>query len=198
MKYIITTAFLGILFTLSGATFSQSNVDKKIDEIDGTINKITITAEGKDYTFEGADAEKLFNRMKKSKSSSYVWHTSDDGISDKKVVFIDKDGSKEIVELDDDDADVFIVRSDDDFEWETDGIQKKVKVEVENGEKKVTVTTKENGEETTEVYEGDDADEYIEKMKAENDEFNIEIKSDSNGKKVKKIIIETEKEESTN
>ena len=86
------------------------------------------------------------------------------------------------------------MRSDDDFEWETDGIQKKVKVEIENGEKKVTVTTKENGEETTEVYEGDDAEEYIEKMKAENDEFNIEIKSDSNGKKVKKIIIETEKE----
>ena len=32
-------------------------------------------------------------------------------------------------------------------------------------------------------------------MKSENDDFDIEIKSDKDGKKVKKIIIETEKEE---
>ncbi len=60
--------------------------------------------------------------------------------------------------------------------------------------RKLPVTTKENGEETTEVYEGEEADEYLEKMKSENDDLDIIIEKD-NGKKVKKIIIETEKEE---
>ena len=55
--------------------------------------------------------------------------------------------------------------------------------------------TKENGEEKTEVYEGKEADEYIEKMKSENKDFDISIDKDNDGKKVKKIIIETEKEE---
>ena len=39
-----------------------------------------------------------------------------------------------------------------------------------------------------------EADEYIEKMKAENKDFDISIESKTDGKKVKKIIIETEKE----
>ena len=69
-----------------------------------------------------------------------------------------------------------------------------MKIEVEDGNKKVTVTTRENGEEKTEVYEGTEAEEYIEKMKAENDDFDISIESKTDGKKVKKIIIETEKE----
>jgi len=196
MKYLIAAACLTIIFTLTNTTYAQNNIDEQINKIEGSIDKITITADDKEYTFEGSDAEKLFKRMKKYKSSSYVWHTSDDESSHKKVVTVRKDGDKEIVELEGDDEDIFIVKSDDDFEWNSsEGMQKKVKVEVQNGEKKVTVTTKENGEETTEVYEGDEADEYIEKMKSENDDFNIEIKSEKDGKKVKKIIIETEKEE---
>jgi len=198
MKILITVFSLTFLLFFSNLSLAQESVDDQLKKIDATVDKITITADGNEYTFEGKDAEKLFQRMKKSKSSSYVWHTSNDGTSDKKVVFIEKDGDKEIVELDSENADVFIVKSDEDFEWETDGTQKKVKVEVENGEKKVTVTTKENGEETTEVYEGEEADEYIENMKEENDDFNIEIKSGSDSKKVKKIIIETEKEENVN
>lgn len=196
MKYLVTILSLTFLclFTFSNPGNAQNDVDEQLKNIDGTVEKITITADGEDYTFEGKDAEKLFQRMKRSKSSSYVWHTSDDESSEKKIVFIEKDGDKEIIELDGEDADVFIMKSDDDFEWETDGTKKKVKVEIENGEKKVTLTTKEDGEETTEVYEGDEADEYIEKMKSENDDFDIEIKSDGDGKKVKKIIIETEKE----
>ena len=52
-----------------------------------------------------------------------------------------------------------------------------------------------NGEEKTKVYEGKEADEYLEKMKSENKDFNISIDKDNDGKKIKKIIIETEKEE---
>ena len=74
-------------------------------------------------------------------------------------------------------------------------MRKKVKVEIENGNKKVTVTTNENGEQNTEVYEGKEADEYIEKLKSEHKDISISIDEDKDGKKVKKIIIETEKEE---
>jgi len=87
-----------------------------------------------------------------------------------------------------------IVKTDGDFDDVSDGIQKKVKVEVEDGNKTVTVTTKENGEEKTEVYTGKEADEYIEKMKAENKDFDISVESKSDNKKVKKIIIETNKD----
>ena len=195
MKYLFTTLSLSMvcIFTISNSSFAQSDLDDEIKKIDGSVNKITITSNGNEYTFEGEDAEKLFKRMKSSKSQSFAWHSSDDASKKKKIVIVEKDGDKEVIELEGEDADVFIVKSDDDFEWETDGTQKNVKVEIENGEKKVSVTTKENGEETTEVYEGKEADEYIEKMKSENDDFDIEIKSDSNDKKVKKIIIETEK-----
>jgi len=196
MKCLVTILSLTFvyLFTFSNSGNAQNDVEEELKNIDGTVEKITITADGEEYTFEGEDAEKLFKRMKSSKSKSFAWHTSDDGSVKKKIVIVEKNGDKEVIELDGEDEDVFIIKSDDDFEWNTDGLQKKVKVEIENGEKKVTVTTKENGEGTTEVYEGDEADEYIEKMKNENDDFDIEIKSDGDGKKVKKIIIETEKE----
>lgn len=200
MKYLLTILTLTFiyLFTFSNSGIAQNDVDEELKNIDGTVDKITITADGEEYTFEGKDAEKLFKRMKSSKSKSFTWHTSDDGSVKKKIVFVDKDGDKDVVELDGEDEDVFIIKSDDDFNLNTEGLQKKVKVEIENGEKKVTITTKENGEETTEVYEGEEADEYLKKMKSENDDFDIEIKSDSNGKKVKKIIIETEKIEKEN
>ena len=78
-------------------------------------------------------------------------------------------------------------------EGELSKMDKRVKVEIENGQKKVTVTTKENGEEKTEVYE---ADEYLEKMKSEHgNEMLIEIDEDGSKKKIKKIIIEKEKKE---
>lgn len=196
MKYLLTILSLTFvyLFTFSNSGSAQNDVDEELKNIDGTVEKVTITADGEEYTFEGKDAEKLFKRMKSSKSKSLAWHTSDDGSVKKKIVIVEKNGDKEVVELDGDDEEVFIIKSDDDFEWNSDSLQEKVKVEIENGEKKVTITTNENGEETTEVYEGEEADAYLEKMKSENDEIQIEIDDDSDGKKVKKIIIETEKE----
>jgi len=193
MKFILFAACLTLMLIFTTSNYAQ-DLDDQIKQIDGSIDKITIISDGEVYTFEGEDAEKLFKRMKSSKSQSFAWHTSDDGSNKTKIVVVEKHGDKEVIELDGEDEDVFIIKSDDDFEWNTDGLQKKVKVEIENGEKKVTVTTNENGEETTEVYEGEEADEYIESMKSENEDFDIEIKSDKDGKKVKKIIIETETE----
>jgi len=49
----------------------------------------------------------------------------------------------------------------DEEEIDDDGIKKKVKVEIVDGQKKVTVTTTENGEEKVELFEGEDADKYL-------------------------------------
>jgi hypothetical protein len=170
---------------------SQEKLDDKIGKIDGTIEKITITADGNEYVFEGADAEKLFKKMKRNQVQSFVWNSSDDSV--KKIIILDAASSDNDLEVEDGDENVLIIKTDKDLDDIDDGITKKINVVVEDGNKKVTVTTKENGEEKTEVYEGKEADEYLEKMDAESDELDIMIEKE-NGKQVKKIIIETEKD----
>jgi len=193
LKFTIFILSLFYLSTIGHSTMAQNDLEDQINKIDGNVDKITISSGGEEYTFEGADAEKLFKKMKSSKSKSFVWNTSDGSAKKKKVVIVNTDGEEDMIEVESGDDDVFIVKTGDDFDSLDDGISKNIKVEIENGNKKVTVTTNENGEETTEVYEGDEADEYLEKMKSENDDLDIVIEKD-NGKKVKKIIIQTEKE----
>jgi len=184
--------FITILFIANLS--AQENLNEKLKKIEGSVDKITITADGKEFIFEGDDAEKLFQNMKSKSGNSFVWNSSDDEAGKKKIIILDTDGEGDEIEIESEDDNVVIVKTNGDFDDVSDGIQKKVKVEVEDGNKTVTVTTKENGEEKTEVYSGKEADEYIEKMKTENDDFDISVESKSDGKKVKKIIIETDKD----
>lgn len=195
MKINLTIFFtiLILLLTISKSAFAQSELQEKINKIEGKVDKITITADGKDYSFEGSDAEKLFKKIKSSNSQNFVWNSTDDKTK-KKIIILNGDNDEDAIEVESGDDDVFIIKSDKDLADMNDGISKNVKVEIDNGEKKVTVTTKENGEEKTEVFEGDEADEYIKKMKSENEDFDIQLNSDKSDKKVKKIIIETEKD----
>jgi len=195
MRLKFATFFITLLFStiVSNSGFAQNDLNDELKKIDGTVDKITITANGQDYTFEGSDAEALFKKMKSSKNQNFVWNTTNDS-NKKKVIILNSDGDEDAIEVESGDENVFIIKTGEDLDEMDGGMSKKVKVEIENGEKKVTVTTKENGEETTEVYEGKEADEYIEKLKSDNDDFDIQIDSGKDGKKVKKIIIETEKE----
>ncbi|MBE0570785.1 MAG: hypothetical protein IH618_04500 [Ignavibacteriaceae bacterium] len=191
LKLILGCLSLFLIFANANA---QENVKEKLNKIEGSVDKITITADGKEYFFEGDEAEKLFKNLKRSSTHNFVWNTSDDKSGKKKVIILDADADSDEIEIESNDENVVIIKTDADFDEVSDEIQKKVKVEVEDGSKTVTVTTKENGEEKTEVYSGKEADEYIEKMKAENKDFDISIESKTDGKKVKKIIIETEKD----
>lgn len=190
---IILTLFS--FFVLIPSNYAQEKLKDKINKIDGSVDKIVITANGKDYSFEGNEAEELFNKIKKSTSHNLTWTTSDSDSGKGKVIIINSDGDEKVIEIESEGENKIIIKTDKDIDNDTNGIRKKIMVEVENGNKGVTVTTTENGEEKTEVYEGKEADEYIEKMKSENDDFDISIDKDNDGKKVKKIIIETEKEE---
>jgi len=169
------------------------DVDKKLEEIDDPIDKITITSNGKDYTFEGEDAQNIFNKIKNASttSKSFVMKYDDDDAYTKKIIIISSDGDEEVIDITGDIDDEFIWLGEDD--GELDELEKRVKVEIEDGKKKVTVTKNENGEEKTEVYEGEEADAYLEKMKSDNDNY-FEFKlDDESGEKTKKIIIEKKK-----
>lgn len=195
MKLTLAAFFIPFIFSfiIINSGIAQNDVNDELKKIDGTIDKITITSEGKEYTFGGSDAEILFKKMKSNSSHSFVWNSNKDSMK-KKVIILDTDGDEDVIEVESGDDDVFIIKSGKDLDDVDEGMSKKVKVKIENGEKTVTVTTKENGEEKTEVYSGKEADEYIDKMKAENDNFDIQIDHDKDGKRVKKIIIETEKD----
>ncbi|MCU0406714.1 MAG: hypothetical protein MUE64_07070 [Ignavibacteriaceae bacterium] len=185
--------FLSLFFILTNVN-AQENLKEKLNKIEGSVDKITITAAGKEYLFEGDEAEKLFKNLKRSSNHSFIWNTSDDKSGTKKVIILDADGESNEIEIESDDDNIVIVKTDGDFDDVSDGIQKKVKVEVEDGNKTVTVTTKEKGEEKTEVYEGKEAEEYIEKLKTENKDFDISIEKNKDAKTEKKIIIETNKD----
>jgi hypothetical protein len=190
MRLTLNTFFIPFLlsFIIINSGIAQNDLNDQLKKIDGTVDKITITANGQDYTFEGSDAEALFKKMK---SQNFVWNTADDS-NKKKIIILNSDGDEDAIEVESDDENVFIIKTGKDLDDVDEGLTKKVKVKIENGEKTVTVTKNENGEEKTVVYTGKEADEYIEKMKSENDDFDIQINSDKDGKKVKKIIIETE------
>ena len=173
-------------------------VANELPELADCFSQLSAIFISLEYLFEGNDAEELFKMIKRKSSHNFVWNTSDDDKSKKKVIILDSDGENEVIEITGEGDDDIIIKKHKDFDSDINGITKKVKVEVENGNKIVTVTTKENGEEKTDVYEGQEADEYIEKMKSENDDFDIIISKDSDDKKVKKIIIKTEKEEKNN
>jgi len=191
-------AFLPIFFLFGILGYAQEELEDKVKKIEGDVDKVTIVADGQEYTFEGDEAKSLFKKMKSglSKSHSFMWH-SDDGEfehHDGKLIFIDEDGNKKVIEISEngeDDIDIFVSK---DFDMdEHHEMEKRVKVEIENGNKKVTVTKTENGEEITEVYEGEEADEFLKEMKSEHgNELLIEIDEDGNHKKMKKIIIEKE------
>jgi len=163
----------------------------KLSKIEGHVDKITINAGGEEFTFEGEEAEKLFNKMQSSTKSSNTFIVKMDeegGEGTKKIIIKSGGGDEEVYEFKTHEGDHAVWFSDDD---NLQSLDKKIKVEIEDGKKKVTVTTTENGEEKTEIYEGEEAEEYLNNMKSEHGhEMLIEIDEDGNHKKMKKIIIE--------
>ena len=180
-----------VIFILTSTGFAQENLTDKLSRIEGHIDKITISAGGEEFTFEGEDAEKLFTKMQSHNKSSntYLVKVDEEGGKGTKKIIIKSDGDMdEVYEFKMKEGDNALGFSDED---NLQCLDKKIKVETEDGKKKVTVTTKENGEEKTEIYEGDKAEEYLEKMNSEQgNEIQIEIDKDGDHKKMKKIIIE--------
>ena len=173
---------------------AQSDTNKMLKDINGKVDEIIIKSEGKTFTFSGDEAQILFASMKEDKKMKHFEFITKDGREfsgdslHKKIIV------KKLGDDLDDDKDILVFVDENDLDnADIKMIEKNVIVSNEGDKKVVKVTINENGKENIEVYEGKSADEYLEKMKSEND-CNIKVESESNccDKKHKKIIIEKE------
>lgn len=187
-----------LLFTLIPLfANAQSDVNKMLRDISGKVNEIIIKSDGKVYTFNGDEVQKLFSAMKQDKKMKHFEFFTDDG----KIIKGDSLNKKIVIKkLNDDDIDtdedIRVYINDEDSDSTTEDvkqIEKKIIITNDDGKKIVKVTTNENGKENIEIYEGKAADEYLDKMKDEKEiDVKVDVDKDSNGKKIKKIIIEKE------
>ena len=186
MRTNFLTPQLLIMFLIAGLLFAQSDesLKGKIKNIKGDINSITISTTEGNVTFEGEDAKELYEKMKSRTLHKELKFISEDGDAhhfggNNVMVLKSKDGKKRIMKHKGKANKLMMFMSDDDDIDIIDG-KKIIKVEVddENGEKEITVTTNEDGEEKVETYKGKEADEYMDKMKDEHS-ITIDIDSDS-------------------
>jgi hypothetical protein len=158
VKLVAFVVFLALGFSLYAQ--DKNEFKDKLKSIEGKVDKVTVKVDGKDVVFEGKDAEKLIEIVKPGEGKKMVWISSGD---DEKVIHMG--GNKMKV----------YAFSDDDKELSSgDKLQKKVKVEVEDGKKKVILTTIKDGKEETKTYEGEEAEKMLKEVK-EAKTFNIQL-----------------------
>lgn len=159
--------FLVIALLLLGASLIVTNAQsdgkktakEKLNKLEGDVSSIVIKTDKGEVEFTAEEAQYLLKKMKVDK-----------------MIFSSHGG--EIIELDHgmfkgEDGNMIIIKKKGkgDFNWtsamsecEDDGTMKKIKVEVEDGVKNVTVTTTKDGEESVETYEGEEAEKFLESM----------------------------------
>jgi hypothetical protein len=126
MRLTLDTFFIPFLlsFIIINSGIAQNDLNDQLKKIDGTVDKITITANGQDYTFEGSDAEALFKKMKSSKSQNFVWNTADDS-NKKKVIILNSNDDEDAIEVESADDNVYIFKSGKDLSDVDEGLTKK-------------------------------------------------------------------------
>jgi len=142
--------------TIQAQDKKEDPLKTKLDQIKGKVEKITVKVDGKDVVFEGKEAERLVERFKGKRIEKRIRISDDDDMS----VF--------------DDDDCMMNSMSDGNDKEGEG-RKKIKVEVNDGKKKITVTTTKDGKEETKVFEGDDAEKYL---KDEKNATQVQIMTD--------------------
>jgi hypothetical protein len=200
MKKVLLLSFLSLFTTV--ISFSQSSIKEKLKNIDGKIDEIIIKSDGKEYSFIGDEVDNLFNMIMKPHHPKHFKFNFEDGkffkcdSSKKTIIIKDLNLNDDDIDIDNDDEDILIYLNDDNnLESDDVNIQKKVIVNDQDGKKIVTVTTNEDGKETVQIYEGQAADEYLDKMRDEKEiKVKVDVDNDSNDKRIKKIIIEKNKE----
>ena len=179
MKTKSLTISLILFFLAANFISGQDNksTKDKLDKIKGDVSKIVITSNSGDVVFEGEEAQQLF---KKIKSTKLHWISEgDDDIDidgENVIIFKSEDGEKHIIKHKGHGNKMMMFMNDDDKDHKIITVD----LEDENGEKTLTVTTTENGEEKVETFKGKEADEQIEKMNKEG-AVHIEIISDDDG-----------------
>ena len=134
-----------VMFFKKGMHSGDITIDVKVDDADGEkVVVIKKNVDGKEIVeeYKGEEAEKYLIKHSGGKHGNKF--ISDDG---EVTIIMEMDG--------------------DDFHWISEdsekNVMKKINVEVNDGVKKVTVTTTEDGNENVEVYEGEEAEKFMEK-----------------------------------
>ncbi|MCB9249917.1 MAG: hypothetical protein H6613_15865 [Ignavibacteriales bacterium] len=176
MKTKSLTISLILFFLATNFISGQDNksTKDKLDKIKGDVSKIVITSNSGDVVFEGEEAQQLFKKIK-SKKLHWISEGDDDIDIDGEnvMIFKSEDGEKHIIKHKGHGNKMMMFMNDDDKDHKIITVD----LEDENGEKTLTVTTTENGEEKIETFKGKEADEQIEKMNKEGD-VQIEIITD--------------------
>lgn len=120
---------------------SDKEIQIEVEEENGEKTLTVITTEDgeeKIETFNGTEADKYLDKMEEEHNMLIdvdIDFDSDKDISTKKIIVHSNDNNHKIEE--------------------------KVKVEVEDGKKKITITTTKDGEEKVKVLEGEEAEKYL-------------------------------------
>ncbi len=158
---------------------AQTSLDKKLKDVKGKVEKITIKTDSGEYVFDGDDAAKLAKRLKAKKEIKKCFITSDDdtivvnmpdfkGCCPKFDKFFNDSTFKHF-----------------DMHIDADSIMKSLPKHFHKffDGNSVTIITDEDGKETVETFTGADADKKIEEIKKSDDG-----KGDTK-KSVKKTVI---------
>jgi len=193
-KQLLFTAILALAISTSGFA-QEKDLKEKLKTVEGNPESIVVKTDKGTVTFNKAEAEELMKMLKSKKHAKkvIVFKGDEDACCDEdgdvdfeefsfpphKFKFLHNGGL---------DSNIRIDISDFLDSFGPNKINKKVVIQNRDGNKTVTVTTKENGTEQVEMFEGKDAEKYIEEHKSE--ETKDESSSKGMKKKVKKIVIE--------
>jgi hypothetical protein len=134
------------LFSLTLLAQEKEESKSKLDQLKGKVEKITVKVDGKDVVFEGKEAQKMADQLREKKKVRVIVDDRKEGKGDEEkgnVVY-------------------FKSRKDDgDFKTEKGDVSKKIKIEGNDGEKTVTITTTKDGKEETKTYKGEDAEKFL-------------------------------------
>ena len=194
-KQFLFAVILG--FAISFGVFAQEkNIKEKLKKIEGNAKSIEVKTDKGTVSFTGEEAEELLKLLMKKHATKVIvinddedfdWNEDNDVDIDEltlpshKFNFFHNRGL---------DSNIRIDVSDFMDSFGSNKIKKKIVIQNRDGNKTVTVTTKENGTEQIEMFEGKDAEKYLEEHKS--DETKDDASSKGMNKKVKKIVIEDE------
>lgn len=164
--FVITLLILSGLLGVS--LLAQENKDalkEKLKQLDGNIEKITVKVDGKDVVFEGEEVERISRPIKRL--SRIPMLMEENGMD-----FLAGDGSKVVMRR---------IGPGGKLNWdEKEGDRKKVEIQIEDGKKKVTVTTEKDGKEEIKVLEGEEAEKFLKENRAGR-RFNVFVEPGEEG-----------------
>lgn len=189
MKHKLFLSFV-LLITVTAFTFSAAqskhSVKELLSKLKGEVEKIVISTDEGEVTLEGDDAKEVYANVKNLYGEDSWTFTISEDDEDENVFFVSKKAHKDMHWISSDSTSI----SSKVLLEKIEGVSKKIEIRIEDDVKNITVTTIKDGEEVTENYIGEDAEEYLKKLE-DDEEISILQVDKLGGKKDRvRVIIE--------